>query len=129
MAYTAKDGKQFTHPMQGQVHDRWLRDSEKAPGGPTHKDALLQHGPVKKIVIEREGMGRHRVTATHQDGETHTSVHPEAYRAHEITRELLGIEPPPAIQTHSRARAQPQGPKEEDRIRKEDHREEDDAPQ
>lgn len=113
--------------MQGQVHDRWLRESQKAPGGPSHKDSLDQHGFVKDVRIVREGNGRHRVTAIHQDGTKYTSVQPEAYRAHEIARELLGIEPPPAVATHSRARSHPQGPKEDERIRKEDSREEENA--
>lgn len=132
MAYKAKDGRHFTHPMQGQAYDRGLADegqeqTKEAPGGPQHEDAIRQHGLANKVVIERDGNGRTRLTATHADGFKHTSVHPEAYRAHDLGRELLGIEAPPALQTHSRARSQPRGPKEDERIAQEDSREIDDA--
>ena len=132
MAYKAKDGREFTHPMQGQAYDRGLAEegqeqTKEAPGGPQHEDAIRQHGLASKVVIERDGNGRTRLTATHADGFKHTSVHPEAYRAHDLGRELLGIEAPPALQTHSRARSQPRGPKEDERIAQEDSREIEDA--
>lgn len=123
--FKAKDGKEFGHPEQARLYDKSLDTKENAPGGPSHLHDLREHGPVKKITIERTGNGRHEVRAVHQDGFRSQSVHPEAFRAHEIARELLGIEPPPAIQTHSRARSQPTGPKEDERIRQEDGREED----
>lgn len=131
MAYKAKDGRTFTHPMQGQAYDRGLAEeghdlTKEAPGGPQHEDAIRHHGLANKIIIERGpevGNGRTRLTAIHADGHKHTSVHPEAYRAHDLGRELLGIEAPPALQTHSRARSQPRGPKEDERVAKEDSRE------
>lgn len=128
MAYKAKDGRSFTHPMQGQAYDRSLAEegqqqTKDAPGGPQHEEAVRAHGLAKKVIIERDGNGRTRLTATHADGFKHTSVHPEAYRAHDLGRELLGIEAPPALQTHSRARSQPRGPKEDERVASEDHRE------
>lgn len=68
-------------------------------------------------------MGRHRVTAELGDGSTFTSVHPEAYRAEEIMKGLFGIEAPPAFKTSGRARSQPIGPKESERLSTEDGRE------
>ena len=132
MAYKAKDGRSFTHPMQGQAYARGLAEegqqqTKDAPGGPQHEEAVRAHGLAKKVIIERDGNGRTRLTATHADGFKHTSVHPEAYRAHDLGRELLGIEAPPALQTHSRARSQPRGPKEDDRVASEDHREVEEA--
>ncbi len=130
MKYTAKDGKTFPNAIQGRKYDESigglkrdsLSDLAKARGGPSHSDDLAQHGFVKKVSIIREGNGRHKVEAVHQDGFKHQSVHPEAYRAHDIARELLGIEPPPALGTHSKARTQPRGPKEDERVAKEDSR-------
>lgn len=128
MIYKARDGKEFHDTIRGRKYDAWLAkeselDTKEAPGGPTHKADLEEHGFVKKITISREGNGRHRVEAVHQDGFHHNSVHPEAYRAHDIARDLLGIEPPPALGTHSRSRTQPRGPKEDERIAREDGRE------
>lgn len=128
MSYKAKDGRHFTHPMQGRVYDQSLaaqgkENAGRAPGGAQHEDAIRQHGLASKVVIERVGNGRTRLTATHADGFKHTSVHPETYRAHDLGRELLGIEAPPALQTHSRARSQPRGPKEDERVALEDNRE------
>lgn len=133
MIYTAKDGKRFNNNIQGRkydeslgaLHRNSLADLAGARGGLAHQDAVTQHGLARKVTIEREGNGRHRVTAVMADGHKHTDVHPEAFRAHDIARELLGIEAPPAIQTHGRARSQPTGPKEDERVRKEDNREED----
>lgn len=130
MRYTAKDGKTFPNALQGRKYEESigalqrnsLSDLAKARGGPSHKDDLAQHGLARKVTIERQGNGRTSVTAVMADGFKHESVHPETYRAHDIGRELLGIEPPPALQTHSKGRAQPQGPKEEERIRNEDNR-------
>lgn len=125
MSYVARDGKEFGHPMQGRKYDQWLQQKEKAPGGPQHEHDIRAHGPVREVTIKREGLGRHVLTAKHADGYVHQSVHPEAFRAHQIQAQMLGIdEPPPAVQTHARSRAHPIGPKEEDRIRHEDHAEE-----
>jgi hypothetical protein len=131
MAYIAKDGRHFTHPLQGRTYDKSLAEeghdqTKDAPGGPQHEEAVRAHGLASKIIIERGesvGNGRTRLTAIHADGFKHTSVHPEAYRAHDLGRELLGIEAPPALQTHSRARSQPRGPKEDERVAQEDSRE------
>lgn len=125
MAYTARDGHKFPTAIQHAKYERWLDEQDKAPGGPAHEEAFNKHGMARKVVIEREGNGRTRITSFHNDGHRFTQVHPETYRAHDMARELLGIEPPPAVQTHGRARAHPTGPKEEERIRREDHRDSD----
>lgn len=141
MAYTAKDGHTFPSSIQLRKYEEaegnlWrpsLTDSmarkgaeevSDAPGGPSQEEAVRQHGLAKKVTITREGNGRHRIEAQMADGSSYTSVHPEAYRAHDIAKDLLGIEAPPAFQTAGRARSQPIGPKEEERIRWEDGREE-----
>ena len=112
---------------ESSLADKGKTDVNKAPGGMQHQDALRHHGLAMEVTIKREGNGRTRITAKHQDGFKHEQVHPETYRAHDMARELLGIEPPPAVQTLGRSRAQPTGPKEDERVRKEDNREDDDA--
>ena len=138
--WTAKDGHRFPSRLQLRKYEeaegnlwrpsltdtarRSAEDVADARGGAAHEDAVRQHGLAKKVTITREGMGRHRIEAELADGTRHTSVHPEAFRAHDIAKELLGIEAPPAFQTSGRARSQPTGEKESDRIRREDGREE-----
>lgn len=122
--HMSRDGRRFAHPMQARARDRWLEQEDKAPGGPAHEEAARLHGPASRVVIETEGAGRHRVTSTHPDGFTHTSVHPERFRAFETGSSLAGVEAPPAVATHGRARAHPTGPKEDERQRHEDGREE-----
>lgn len=127
MSYKAKDGKRFPTVTQGLKWDRSLAergsdDVANAPGGTSWEHDLKTHGIARETRIIREGNGRHVLVAIHADGYRHQSVHPEAYRAHEIESRMLGIEAPPAIQTHARARSQPVGPKEEERIAKEDGR-------
>lgn len=133
--YVAKDGRKFGSTLQGRKHDRFLlenpthvpttmksqQDLKEAPGGTSWENDLKMHGPVKKIVLERTQLGRQELKATHADGYEHQSVHPEAFRAHQIMGQLLGIEAPPAIQTHQRAKAHPIGPKETGRIARDDH--------
>lgn len=134
MSYVAKDGRRFGHPVQGRKYDESLerdksetergkQDVESAPGGEMWEADLNAHGMVTKITIENEGPGRWRHTALHADGIESTSVHPEAYRAHQVAGHYMALEPPPAIATHSRARSFPVGPKEKERLDREDNRE------
>lgn len=123
MAYIAKDGKRFPTTMQGRKYDDWLVQKDKAPGGTSQQQALKDNGPVRSITMTREGMGRHRLSVEHFNGTKSTEVHPEAFRAHQVMAAYLGIDtPPPAIQTHQRARSQPTGPKEAENLREQDHR-------
>lgn len=122
MSFAASDGKEFSHPMQREKYEKWLGEKAKAPGGLQHEQDSRLHGPATEVTIRREGLGRHVVTAKHVDGYTHQSVHPEAYRAHEVASSLLGIEPPPAVGTLGRSRAHPTGPKEKERVDREDNR-------
>lgn len=127
MSYKARDGRIFPSVVQGRAYDRSLAerggdDVEAAPGGPQHEHDLKTHGIAKSIKIEYDGPGRWRHTSEHADGYKSTSVHPEAYRAHEVAKNYLGIEPPPAVQTHARSRAHPVGPKESERLDAEDGR-------
>lgn len=118
--YTASDGKVFHHAQQHQKYEGWLKEKDEAPGGKSWEDAKRHHGFATEFKITREGNGRHRVEAKFSDGHTHTSVHPQAYIAHEVGKTLLGLEndKPPAAETHSRSRVHPIGPKEESRLRK-----------
>ncbi len=118
--YTAKDGKQFHHAQQHRKYEEWLEQKDRAPGGPSWEDDKRHHGFVTEFKITREGNGRHRVDATFNDGYKHTSVHPQAYIAHDIGKSLLGLEndKPPAVETHSKARVHPIGVKEETRLRR-----------
>lgn|SRR5487761_2481048 len=133
MNYIAKDGKRFPDSIRGRRYDNWLaekdstpqksqEDVKNAPGGPGHLQALKEHGLPREVRIINEGGGRHRVISIHQDGYRYESVHPEAFRAFQVAKELKGIEEPPALQTHARSRSQPTGPKEKERIDKEDQR-------
>ncbi len=120
--FTASDGKTFHHAQQHQKYQNWLDEKEKAPSGNVHKQAILDHGNVRGINISVEGAGRHRVTLKHADGATSTSVHPQSYRALEVAKEFYVPPPPDAIETHARSRVHPTGPKEADRVRREDGR-------
>ncbi len=117
---TASDGKVFHHAQQHQKYQAWLDEKDRAPGGPAWEDDKRHHGFVTEFKITREGNGRHRVDARFNDGYTHTSVHPQAFIAHEIGKTLLGLEndKPPAVETHSKARVHPVGPREDTRLRK-----------
>lgn len=116
MSFVSRDGRRFASTQQLRKYEASQDELGKAPGGTNWDAALRDHGNVRKIIIEREGNGRHRVTSTHADGFTATSVHPEAFRAHEVAKTLLGLdEPPPAIKTQVRARQTETGPKEEKR--------------
>ena len=130
MIRKASDGHEFYHPAQLRIYEQHLKSQEAkqrlidAPGGAAHEAAIKEHGPVREVHYVSEGMGRHRLTFTHQDGRESTSVHPQAYRAHSIMASALGIDnPPAAIETHQRSRNQPIGPKEEKNIRENDHQE------
>lgn len=126
--YTAKDGRSFSNDQRGRLYDRSLADkgaddAADAPGGYEWDHNIKQHGPVLETRIKFDGPGRWRHIAIHADGARSESVHPERHRAHQVSGNYLEIEPPPAISTHQRARSQPTGPKEEQRVAREDHRE------
>lgn len=118
--YTASDGKEFHHAQQHQKYQNWLDQEAQAPSGAQHAQGVKEHGNVRHISIDVEGSGRHRVTMKHADGTETTSVHPQAYRALEVAKEHYVPPAPAAIETHSRARAHPTGPKEQERIKRED---------
>ena len=120
MSHTASDGKVFQHAGQYRKYQDWLDVEAKAPTGRAHEQGVKDHGLPKRVIIDNEGNGRHRVTMIHVDGEKTTSVHPEAYRAMDVARETYVPPPPEAIQTHARSRVHPVGEKEIARIRKED---------
>ena len=120
MSFKASDGKTFQHAGQYRKYQDWLDVESKAPSGRNHEQGVRDHGLPKRVIIDNEGSGRHRVTMIHADGEKSTSVHPEAYRAMDIARETYVPPPPEAIQTHARSRAHPVGDKEIKRIREED---------
>jgi hypothetical protein len=128
--HKASDGKEFFDPRRAHIYERSLtaeksrQDLISAPGGVQHEAAIKEHGPVRKVIYDLEGAGRHRLTFTHADGGTSSSVHPQAYRAHSIVAQALGIDnPPAAVETHQRSRQYPIGPKENAEIRRHDHQE------
>lgn len=126
MAHKASDGKMFPSLTQVSKYEASLSDKGKeettdAPSDSMHQ-MVRQHGLAMDVHVVREGNGRTRVTAKHQDGFVHKSVHPETYRALDVGKELMGIEPPPAVQTLGKSRSHPTGPKEEDRVKREDNR-------
>jgi hypothetical protein len=130
MIHKAADGHEFYHPAQLRIYEEHLKSQESkqrlidAPGGAAHEAAIKEHGPVREVHYTSEGMGRHRLTFTHQDGGKSTSVHPQAYRAHSIMASALGIDnPPAAVETHQRSRNMSIGPKENEDIRRHDHQE------
>lgn len=133
MAFKASDGHQFpsrqrAEKYQSSLGQKGKEDFENAPGGTSWEHDRRMHGPVTEIHQTYDGPGRWKVVAKHGDGYTHESVHPEAFRAHQIQATLLGIDvPPPGIQTQMRAKAHPVGPKENERFRVEDKRVEEDG--
>jgi len=132
VSFQASDGHAFptrnrADKYQQSLVDRGREDFAKAPGGQSWENDRRLHGPVLDSTIRYEGPGRWRVEAKHADGHVHSSVHPQRSRANEVQEHLLDLDQPPAaLQTHQRSRAQPQGPKETERIREEDHRERED---
>lgn len=130
----ASDGHEFYDPRRAHLYEKSLKaeqskkDLINAPGGRAHEAAINEHGPVREVHYVSEGSGRHRLTFKHADGATSTSVHPQAYRAHSIMAQALGIDnPPAAVETHQRSRQYPIGPKENAEIRRHDNQETDDA--
>lgn len=116
-SYIAQDGRRFMHHQLGRKYDNYLAQqgadaAKNAPGGPFSEASIKQHGHVTGVTIEREGMGRHRITAHHVDGSETTQVVPDAFRAHAIAGDLLQIEPMPSGAVHQRSRAVPVGEKE-----------------
>lgn len=128
MSFKARDGRAFSNAERAWRYDQSLadkgkRDAANAPGGYEWDHNIREHGPVLKSTIEYDGPGRWKHTAHHADGTKSESVHPEIHRADQVAEHYFGIaEPPPAIRTHQRARSQPTGPKEEERIAHEDQR-------
>ena len=130
MIHKASDGHEFFDPRRAHIYEKSLKaeqskkDLISAPGGAAHEAAINEHGPVREAHYTVEGGGRHRLTFTHADGQTSTSVHPQAYRAHSIMGQALGVDnPPAAVETHQRSRDYPIGKKEESEIRRHDHQE------
>lgn len=126
--YKADDGREFYDKRRLNLYnksvqaERSLSDLSQAPGGLAHEQAIKEHGPVRSYRYDAEGSGRHRLTFWHADGKTSTSVHPQAYRAHSLAAQALGIDnPPAAVETHQRSKEHPIGPKEHEAIRHNDH--------
>ena len=132
MSYKASDGREFGNPAQARLYekslaDRGADDVANAPGGEQYEADVKAHGTVHEAHIKAEGNGRWRLTTTHADGAKSTSVHPQWFRAHELAGKYFDPDgKPAALETHQRARAHPAGPKEEERIAREDGREVDD---
>lgn len=129
---TARDGKHFANNIQMRKYEdslprslseRGADDFANAPSGDPVKEGA-RHGIVMESHYKFLGGGQHKISVTHADGHSWEQIHPEAFRAHQMLTRAHGFdEQPPAIKTHMRSRAQPTGEKEEDRLRNEDHRE------
>ncbi len=126
--------RHFPSQLQADKFDRaYQEDQGLADSGKSDFDNAPTADPIKEgakhgIVVEHSykiaGNGRHEISVKHADGYTWKSVHPEAYRAFDTLKHAHGFEPePPAIKTHMRARSHPVGPKEDERLAREDHRE------
>lgn len=116
-SYIAADGRRFMQHQLGRNYDNYLAQQGadaaiNAPGGPFSGASIKQHGHVRSVTIEREGMGRHRITAHHVDGADTTQVVPDAFRAHALAGELLQVEPMPSGAVHQRSRSLPVGERE-----------------
>jgi hypothetical protein len=126
MAY-ARDGKHFPSELQARKYDQSLAERgesefDNAPSGDPVKEGA-KHGAVRDAEYHFLGNGQHQVRVTHIDGHKWEQVHPEAFRAHDMITKAHGFdEQPPAIKTHMRSRSQPVGPKENERLAKEDKR-------
>lgn len=129
MAYTATDGKRFPDSIRGRKYESSLSDpTDKAPGGPSHINAMKQHGAPQKVTWERQPMGRHQVKITHADGSTSQSIYATNEQAHSVLGDLLGVNPPIGEHAQQNARNAPVGPKENERIAAEDGRSATDHP-
>lgn len=127
-SYIAADGRQFMHHQLGRAYDNYLAQrgadaAQNAPGGPFSAAAIKQHGHIRSVTIDREGLGRHRITAQHVDGNKTTQVVPDAFRAHSLAGELLQIEPMPSAAVHQRSRQLPAGEREAATQKRFDHNE------
>jgi hypothetical protein len=122
MSWKASDGRAFPTFIQRNKYEQWLHDKGAAPGGPSHEEAYRLHGVAKHIEVDIEDGGRYVVRTKHADGYQYQGVHPQAHVANDVVGHLIGVNPPIAIETHGRARAHPTGPKEEERIAREDSR-------
>jgi len=115
-------------PNKGEVPDKDLTENEKMgmadgesiPGGPTHESDYRVHGQAHKVTITHDSTG-HRVEAEHRDGYTHKSTHLNAWQAWDAGKHLAGVTDDLAPQEtpEARARAHPIGPKEDERIKRE----------
>lgn len=137
--YVASDGKVFGNPFQLRKYEMSLQDGsndtakrgksdvDNAPGGDEHVSAIRDHGVIVSSTIKQDGNGRWRHTATHADGFESTSVHPQWFRAQEVQSHFFDPDGEPrALKTHQRGRSHPSGPKEQERLDKEDGRVTDD---
>ena len=122
MSWQASDGRSFPTFIQRNKYEQWLEEKSKAPGGHPEEEAFRLHGTPKHIEVIVEGNGRYRVRSEHPDGFKYEGVHPQAHVVQHVVGDLVGVNPPMAIETHSKSRAHPTGPKEQERIAKEDHR-------
>lgn len=121
--FTARDGKQFSNSIAMRRYEGWL-DSKEAPGGPAHVQSVKEHGAPRKITIEREPHGRHRITAEHPDGFKSTVVHGSNEAAHSVLADLLDVNPPISQHPERNAGAHPFGEGERRRMAHEDGRDE-----
>ena len=135
MGYRAKDGKVLPSVAQGRMYDRFLDEqrtktnvdrgremAENAPGGASHEEAFRLHGAAIHTEVDYVGPGRIQVKSRHQDGFEYQGTHPQVHVANDVVGHLLGVNPPNAIETHTRARAHPVGEKEKERMDREDGR-------
>lgn len=125
-SHTARDGRRFASDAQRQLYDRSQQELSRAPGGHPAEAALRDHGKPVKTEMTREGNGRVRLTSWHEDGFKHTSVHPHEADANKFHDMLFGLDNPPmGLDHHQKSRATGAiGPKEEQLVRENDHREE-----
>lgn len=142
--FTARDGKKFMHGQQGRKYDESLgvndlpkvktndptrpepgnnneeAEAQGAPGGEPWESDFRQHGQAHRTIITHDSTGHH-VEAHHKDGHVHHSTHLDAFKAHEAARTLSGVNDDmgPQDTPQSRARNFEVGPKEDERLKRE----------
>lgn len=138
--FTARDGRKFMHGQQGRKYDASLEglpkvqtndpkpandndemeDAMGAPGGDAWDSDYRQHGQAHRVTITHDSTGHH-VEAHHKDGHVHHSTHLDAFKAHQAAQSLAGVSDDMAPQDtpQSRARNFEVGPKEDERMKRE----------